>query len=89
MIAMTAARLGETEQAVNVLMKTDGPNNGYTQAGHNPNKGLPVYLPGNGALLAAVAMMAGGWEGAPGRAAPGFPADGRWVVRAEGFKRLP
>lgn len=89
MIAMTAARLGATEQAVGVLLKSDGPNNGYTRAGHNPNKGLPVYLPGNGALLAAVAMMAGGWEGAPARAAPGFPADGSWTVRAEGFQRLP
>jgi len=89
MIAMTAARLGETQKAVDVLLKSDGPNNGYTAAGHNPNKGLPVYLPGNGALLAAVALMAGGWDGAPNRPAPGFPSDGRWTVRAEGFKPLP
>jgi hypothetical protein len=89
MIAMTAARLGETQKAIDVLLKSDGPNNGYTRAGHNPNKGLPVYLPGNGALLAAVALMAGGWDGAPDRPAPGFPADGRWVVRTEGFRRLP
>lgn len=93
MIAMTAARLGATQQAVNVLLKSDGPNNSYTQAGHNPNKGLPVYLPGNGALLAAVALMAGGWDGAPACAtapcaAPGFPAEG-WTVRAEGFRKLP
>jgi hypothetical protein len=74
---------------VDVLLKTDGPNNGYTAAGHNPNTNLPVYLPGNGALLAAVAMMAGGWDGAPALAAPGFPRDGSWVVRAEGFKPLP
>jgi hypothetical protein len=89
MIAMTAARLGATEQAVDVLLKADGPNNGYTAAGHNPNKGLPVYLPGNGALLAAVAMMAGGWDGAPDRPAPGFPDNGKWVVKAEGFNKLP
>jgi hypothetical protein len=89
MIAMTAARLDEPDRAVDVLLKSDGPNNGYTQAGHNPNTKLPVYLPGNGALLAAVAMMAGGWDGAPARPAPGFPADGRWVVRAEGFIPLP
>ena len=89
MIAMTAARLGAQSQAVDVLMKTDGPNNGYTAAGHNPNTELPVYLPGNGALLAAVAMMAGGWDGAPQQPAPGFPQDGSWTVRAEGFKPLP
>ncbi|WP_432380984.1 hypothetical protein [Duganella sp. P38] len=88
MIAMTAARLDATQQAVDVLLKTDGPNNSYTAAGHNPNTGLPVYLPGNGALLAAVALMAGGWDGAPARPAPGFPQQG-WTVRAEGFQPLP
>lgn len=89
MIAMTAARLDAPELAVGVLLKSDGPNNGYTRAGHNVNTRLPVYLPGNGALLAAVAMMAGGWDGAPKRNAPGFPADGSWTVRAEGFRKLP
>lgn len=89
MIAMTAARLGETQAAVDVLLKTDGPNNRYTGAGHNTNTNLPVYLPGNGALLAAVALMAGGWDGAPAGNAPGFPRDGQWVIKAEGFQRLP
>lgn len=88
MFAMTAARLDAPELAVGVLLKSDGPNNGYTAAGHNPNKALPVYLPGNGSLLAAVAMMAGGWDGAT-RATPGFPTDGSWVVKAEGFQPLP
>ena len=87
MIAMTAARLDAPQQAVDVLLKKDGPNNSYTAAGHNPNTDLPVYLPGNGALLAAVAMMAGGWDGAPQRSAPGFPQD--WKVKAEGFQPLP
>lgn len=89
MIAMTAARLGMGREAVDVLLKTDGPNNAYTAAGHNPNTELPVYLPGNGALLAAVAMMAGGWDGAPSTAAPGFPQDGTWVVHSEGLQPLP
>jgi hypothetical protein len=87
MIAMTAARLGRPDTAVDVLLKTGVPNNGYTAAGHNPNTDLPVYLPGNGALLAAVAMMAGGWDGAPARPAPGFPHD--WTVRTEGLVPLP
>ncbi len=90
MIAMTAARVGEPRKAIDVLLKTDGPNNRYTANGHNPQRGdLPVYLPGNGALLAAVAMMAAGWDGAPAGNAPGFPSDGTWVVRHEGLKRLP
>ena len=50
---------------------------------------LPLYLPGNGGLLSAVAMMAAGWDGAPDRPCPGFPRDGTWDVRYEGFKRMP
>jgi len=90
MIAMTAARLGEPQKAVTVLLKSDGPNNKYTGNGHNPQRGdLPTYLPGNGALLAAVAMMAAGWDDAPDKNAPGFPKDGTWTVRSEGLRPLP
>jgi hypothetical protein len=45
-----------------------------------------LYLPGNGALLLALALMAGGWEGETAHA-PGFPKDG-WVVRIENLKRF-
>ena len=89
MIAMTAARLGEPQKAVDILL-FKGPNNSYAPNGHCPQRGdLPVYLPANGALLSAVAMMAGGWDGAPGNDAPGFPKDGSWVVRSEGLHPLP
>jgi hypothetical protein len=89
MIAMTAARLGRPADAVDILLK-DGPNNHYAPNGHCPQRGdLPVYLPANGALLAAVAMMAGGWDGAPAGPAPGFPRDGSWIVHAEGLHPLP
>ena len=47
------------------------------------------YLPGNGGLLYAVAMMAAGWDGAPDRSSPGFPDDGSWVVNWEGLKKAP
>jgi hypothetical protein len=81
--AMTAARLGETKIAIDaLLMKTE--KNTYLPNGHNyqrPN--LPCYLPGNGGLLYAIAMMAGGWQEAPVRDTPGFPNDGSWIVRAE------
>ena len=90
MIAMTAARLGEPKHAVDVLLKSDGPNNSYTANGHNKQRDdLPIYLPGNGSLLSAVAMMAVGWDGAPSHDAPGFPHDGSWVVRSEGLHPLP
>jgi hypothetical protein len=89
MIAMTAARLGEPQKAVDVLL-FKGPNNDYTADGHCPQRGdLPVYLPANGALLSAVAMMAGGWDRAPPGNAPGFPKDGSWTVRSEGLHPLP
>ena len=45
------------------------------------------YFPSNGGLLYAIAMMAAGWDGAPVKHAPGFPADGRWVVRWENLAR--
>jgi hypothetical protein len=90
MIAMTAARLGEPKKAVDVLLKADSPNNWYMPNGHcKQREDLPVYLPGNGALLSAVAMMAAGWDDAPTKDAPGFPKDGTWVVRSEGLHPLP
>lgn len=83
--AMTAARLGETKTAVDaLLLKTE--KNRYLANGHNWQRAnLPCYLPGNGGLLYAIAMMAGGWRGAPSGTAPGFPNDGSWQVRAENF----
>jgi hypothetical protein len=85
MTAMTAARLGEGKLAVDALLMTTEKNK-YLPNGHNwqrPN--LPCYLPGNGGLLYAIALMSAGWKGAPSREAPGFPDDGSWRVRAEGL----
>lgn len=86
MIAMTAARLGEPEIAVSILL-SDLPQNTFLVNGHNRTRDdLPCYLPANGALLIATAMMAAGWEGGPNENAPGFPQDGNWTVRWEGLK---
>ena len=85
MTAMTAARLGEPAIAIDALL-LDTPKNHYAVNGHNyqrPN--LPLYLPGNGGLLYAIALMAKGWKGGPRVHAPGFPSDGSWTVRSEGF----
>jgi hypothetical protein len=85
MLAMTAARLGKPELAIDALLM-DAPKNVYRVNGHNHQRaGLTIYLPGNGALLYAVAMMAAGWDGAPDIPAPGFPSG--WVVRWEGLRK--
>ena len=89
MMAMTAARLGKPDLAVDALLM-DTPKNVFRTNGHNHQRpGLTVYLPGNGGLLYAVAMMAAGWDGAPEGPAPGFPRNGRWQVRWEGLRRAP
>jgi len=89
MTAMTAARVGEPELATEaLLMETE--KNRYLPNGHNfQGKPLTIYLPGNGALLLATAMMAAGWDGAPNVNAPGFPRNGSWVVRWESLQPLP
>ena len=103
MIAMTAVRLGRPHDAVEILLR-DGPNNRYTPNGHCPQRSdealdrnappgarrreIAVYLPANGAFLAAVSLMTGGWDDAA-KPYPGFPDDGTWKVRAEGWKRWP
>ncbi len=87
MMAMTAARLNQPELAVDCLLM-DAPKNEYLVNGHNrqgDKSDLPIYLPGNGGLLTAVAMMAAGWEGCTENT-PGFPKDGSWCVTWEGLK---
>jgi hypothetical protein len=88
-IAMTATRLGEPRTAVDALL-LPSPKNGYLPNGHNrQTPSLPVYLPGNGGLLAAVALMARGSDADAGRPTPGFPDDGTWTVRHEGLHPMP
>ena len=89
MIAMTAARLGDPETALKALF-IDTQKNTYLKNGHNfqtPDR-LRIYLPGNGALLTAVAMMCAGWDGCTEPLNPGFPKDGKWDVRWEGLQRM-
>ncbi|NOJ58795.1 hypothetical protein [Arthrobacter sp. 260] len=84
-LAMTAARLGLPETAVESLLLEAGKNT-FLPNGHNrQTDSLPLYLPGNGGLLAAVALMAGGWDDGPVGPAPGFPSD--WSVQVEGLVR--
>jgi len=89
LIAMTAARVGEPDLAIDALL-LNVQKNTYLTNGHNyQDDRLTLYLPGNGGLLTAVAMMAAGWDGAPGIHAPGFPINGNWIVKWEGLSPLP
>ena len=87
-MAMTAARLGDGNAAVDCLLKP-ALKNSYDAAGHNSQMGsfLPLYLPGNGGLLAAVSLMIAGWDGGP--ELPGIPEDGTWTVRHESLIPWP
>ena len=88
MTAMNAARLGEPDKAVGALLM-DKRTNTYLVNGHNyQDARLRVYLPGNGGLLTAVAMMCAGWDGSKGEN-PGFPKDGKWNVKWEGLQKMP
>jgi hypothetical protein len=88
LLAMTAARLNKPEQALEALLM-DVQKNTYLVNGHNyQDKRLRLYLPGNGGLLAAVAMMASGWDGCT-RQNPGFPKNGQWNIKWEGLQPMP
>lgn len=88
MTAMNAARLGEPEKAVGALLM-DKRTNTYLVNGHNyQDDRLRVYLPGNGGLLTAVAMMCAGWDGCEVEN-PGFPKNGKWNVKWEGLHKMP
>lgn len=83
-MAMAAARVGEPQIAIEALLK-DSKRNRFDERGINLGGPCP-YLPGNGGLLYAIALMAAGWDGAPNKPAPGFPDDGSWTVKWEGLK---
>lgn len=73
-IAMCASRVNEPEIAVEAMLYLDIDEVGASGRGSYP------YLPANGAVLYAAAMMA---VGRNGETAPGFPKDGKWDVKAE------
>lgn len=88
MTAMCAARLGDPDKAVGALLM-DKRTNTYLLNGHNyQDSRLRLYLPGNGGLLSAVAMMCAGWDGNEIKN-PGFPQDGNWEVMWEDLEPMP
>jgi hypothetical protein len=86
--AMTATRLGQPAKAIDALFMSVKTNT-YLLNGHNyQDDRLTIYLPGNGGLLSAVAMMCAGVDGST-KHTPGFPDDGKWKVKWEGLRRMP
>jgi hypothetical protein len=84
--AMTAARLNMPEVAVDALLKPVKKNT-YLQNGHNfQDDRLTIYLPGNGGILSAVAMMCTGVDGSA--EGIGFPKNKDWIVRWEGLHKM-
>ncbi|MEO7313435.1 MAG: hypothetical protein ABIX01_23835, partial [Chitinophagaceae bacterium] len=87
MVAMTATRLGMPEKAIEALLMPIKTNT-YLTNGHNyQDDRLRLYLPGNGGVLAAVALMCAGYEGCTIKN-PGIPKDGKWKVRWEGLQQM-
>jgi hypothetical protein len=79
LLAMSAAALNRPEQAVDFLMM-DAPKNRYLVNGHNyQDARLSIYLPGNGGILSAVAMMC---------TSDRFPKNGKWNVKWENLNRI-
>jgi protein-glucosylgalactosylhydroxylysine glucosidase len=79
MTAMTATRLGLPDKAMDALMMPIRTNT-YLPNGHNyQDSRLRLYLPGNGGLLSAVALMC---------QYDGFPKNGQWKVKWEGMQKM-
>lgn len=82
-MAMTAQRLGRPEQAMELLLYP-AEKNAYVISGNNrqaDRRDLPLYLPGNGSLLLAAALLAAGGEGC----VPVFGQLEGWQARCEGL----
>lgn len=88
LVAMTATRLNLPGAALDALFKKIKTNT-YLPDGHNfQDERLTIYLPGNGGLLSAIALMCAGSD-ENHNANPGFPKDGSWKVKWEGLKPMP
>jgi len=80
--------LNRPEDAVKALLR-DEITNTYLPNGHNyQTERLTLYLPGNGGVLSAVALMCAGYDEST-TPNPGFPKNGKWNVKWEGLKTMP
>jgi len=85
MMAMCAARLGLPDLAIDLLLM-DSPKNQYVVSGNNFQRSrndLPLYLPGNGSLLLALALILAGYGDSEGQLPEG------WKVEFENIAKFP
>ena len=94
LLAMTATRLDEPENAVNFLLG-DARNFIFGSSGMTPRleqdqdvRAAETYFPSNGSLLLAVGLMVAGGSSVY-ELNPGFPPNGQWIVHSEGILPLP
>lgn len=87
MAAMTASALDQPELALDLLL-LDKAKNTYLSNGHNYQRpGLTAYLPGNGGLLAAVAVICTGNSAQNGESG-GMLQAGSWMIQWESLSPL-
>ena len=79
---MAAARLGETDLVLELLLKNT-PTNVFNEKNGQWQGFFPLLTSSNGQLMYAVGMLAGGWDGGGSFAWPSG-----WSVKAEGFPQL-
>jgi hypothetical protein len=85
---MTAVRLQQPEKAIEALFMNIKTNT-WLPNGHNyQDDRLRLYLPGNGGLLTAVALMCAGYDGCTSKD-PGWLKNGLWHVKWEGLQPMP
>ncbi|KAH8684544.1 Six-hairpin glycosidase-like protein [Tricladium varicosporioides] len=81
MLAMNAARMGDSEKAVKYLLDPEWNFDDIGMPVGGPRVATP-YFPSSGGLLWAVGMMGGGWDGA--NEVKRWPNG--WTVECEGFR---
>ncbi|PUZ24444.1 hypothetical protein GA0116948_10551 [Chitinophaga costaii] len=87
LMAMTATRLQLKDQAVDMLMRHVQKNTYLPNGNNYQDNTLRIYLPGNGGLLSAIALMCAGYDGCPVKT-PGFNNQ-TWRVKWEGLNPMP
>jgi hypothetical protein len=75
------------DKAIDALLMNIQTNTYLANGNNYQDDRLRIYLPGNGGLLTAIAMMVAGYDGS--KELPGIPKDGKWKVKWEGLKKMP